>query len=359
MRGTRLPALILSLCVVIATVPTLTAASASVAAPDATVKSAVTGVQPAARAIILRIVGSGSPESCTSGKVVKAVAGGGKVRFNCGPDPMTIVMKRTAKIVNANPKTIINGNGLYGGGDVTLSGGQDRRILYQNTCDAAQGWTTDHCDDQRRPVLVVRNLTLRAGNSTGDDTEGGGGGALFVRGGQLRVINSVFAKNRCDRTGPDLGGAAIRMLSHWTKEPAYVSQSVFRGGRCSNGAGISSIGVSWKIVDSLFKNNRAVGRGANPAPEGSPGGGSGGAIYMDGNRMKLNLHRSTLHDNSAREGGGAIFFVSNDRTGRMVIANSELYDNRSESFETDGLPGIFYLGVDPPRIVNGTTLSER
>jgi hypothetical protein len=361
MRRNRLPALTvtraLALVLVAATGPTSVGASGSAAGWAA--GWAATGVRPAERAIILRIVGTGTPESCTSGKVVKAIAAGGKVRFNCGPDPVTIVMKRTAKIVNANPRTIINGKGLYGGGNVTLSGAQDRRILYQNTCDAAQGWTTDHCDNQRRPVLVLRNLKLRAGNSTGDDTEGGGGGALFVRGGQLRVINSVFAKNRCDRTGPDLGGAAIRVLSHWTKEPAYVSESVFRGGRCSNGAGISSIGVSWKIVDSLFKNNRAVGRGANPAQEGTPGGGSGGAIYMDGNRMKLNLRRSTLHDNSAREGGGAIFFVSNDLSGRMVIANSELYDNRSESFETDGLPGIFYLGVDPPRIVNGTTISAR
>ncbi len=312
--------------------------------------------EPAKRAITLRIVGTGTPESCTSGKVVKAVAAGGKVRFNCGLEPVTIVMKRTAKIVNSNPKTIINGKGLYGGGDVTLSGGGDRRILYQNTCDPAQTWTTDHCDNQRRPLLVLRNLRLRGGNSTGDDTEGGGGGAVFVRGGQLRVLNSVFAKNRCDRNGPDLGGAAIRVLSHWTKRPVFVADSVFRRGRCSNGAAISSIGVSWKIVDSVFKHNRAVGRGANPAQEGTPGGGSGGAIYMDGNRMKLNLRRSTLHDNVAREGGGAIFFVSNDRTGRMTIAKSTLYDNRSQSFETDGLPGIFYLGVEPPRIVRGTTI---
>lgn len=306
----------------------------------------------AAQAITVRIVGSGTPASCTSAKVVKAVAAGGKVRFNCGPDPVTIVMTETAKIVNTNRKTVINGGGL-----VTLSGAGKRRILYQNTCDAAQVWTTNHCDRQRRPLLVLRDLTLRQGNSTGDFTEGGGGGAVFVRGGQLRVIDSTFSKNRCDRTGPDLGGAAIRVLSHWPKKRVQVSGSEFRGGRCSNGAALSSIGVSWRIVDSLFKNNRAIGTGANPAQSGTPGGGSGGAIYMDGNRMKLIVRRSTLAGNSAREGGGAIFFVSNNRTGTMTLAKSTLTNNTSESFESDGLPGIFFLGARPPALINGTTIS--
>ena len=89
---------------------------------------------------------------------------------------------------------------------VTFSGAGKRRILYQNTCDAAQTWTTNHCDNQRFPLLVVRNLKLRDGNSTGEFTEGGGGGAILVRGGQLRVIDSVFVKNRCDRTGPTWAG---------------------------------------------------------------------------------------------------------------------------------------------------------
>ena len=53
----------------------------------------------------VRLVGSGTPESCTSDKVVKAVAAGGKVQPNCGPDPVTIRMRETAKVVNTNRKT--------------------------------------------------------------------------------------------------------------------------------------------------------------------------------------------------------------------------------------------------------------
>jgi hypothetical protein len=53
---------------------------------------------------------------------------------------------------------------------------------------------------------------------------------------------------------------------------------------------------------------------------------------------------SEIRDNHANEGGGAIFFVSNDRTGTLVIEDSILSGNPSDGFETPGLPGIFYLG---------------
>jgi len=38
--------------------------------------------------------------------------------------------------------------------------------------------------------------------------------------------------------------------------------------------------------------------------------------------------------NHAREGGGAIFFVSNDRSGILEIRSSTLRDNPSNGFET-------------------------
>jgi hypothetical protein len=293
-----------------------------------------------------RVVGTGTPASCTSQAVVIAVAAGGTITFDCGPDPVTIVMKETAKVVNTNPVTVIDGGGL-----VTLSGAGKRRILYQNTCDPAQVWTTDHCDRQRDPLLVLKGLTFTRGNSTGETYEGGGGGAVFVRGGRLRVIESRFDRNRCDRTGPDLGGAAIRVLS--VVAPVKVRSSIFSRGRCSNGAAISSIGVSWNIRTSLFTKNRAIGHGANPARPGTPGGGSGGAIYLDGNDFTLRMKRSVLTGNRAKEAGGAIFFVSNDRTGTMTLSASTLRDNPSLGFET--YPGIFFLGAKAS-FVDGTTV---
>ena len=158
------------------------------------------------------VVGTGTPASCTSRAVVRAVATGGLITFACGPGPVTIAMKKTAKVVNTSASVVLDGGGL-----VTLSGGGQRRILYMNTCDRAQVWTTSHCDDQAEPRLVVRRMRFADGNATGETTDGGGGGAIFVRGGRLKVVDSEFVDNRCDRTGPDLGGGAVRVLDQYRR----------------------------------------------------------------------------------------------------------------------------------------------
>jgi hypothetical protein len=294
-----------------------------------------------------QVVGKGTRASCTSAAVVRAVRRGGVIRFACGPGPVTIRMRRTAKVVNTSRRVVIDG-----GGRVTLSGMGKRRILYQNTCDPKQIWTTSHCNDQAHPRLILRNLTFARGNATGQRYDGGGGGAVFARGGQLKIVNSTFVANRCDRRGPDLGGAAVRVLDQYEDRVVHVVGSTFTDGRCSNGGAISSIGVSWRIENSTFVGNRAVGHGANPARPGTRGGGSGGAIYLDGNRFTLSLVRTIVRRNLANEGGGAVFFVSNDRTGTMRIRRSRLVHNPSRGFETRGLPGIFFLGARRPTIIN-------
>jgi len=299
------------------------------------------------------IIGNGSPQACTSQAVVDAVAQGGIITFDCGPDPVTIVMAATAKVFNnTGPEIVIDG-----GGKVTLGGGGERRILYMNTCDQAQVWTTSHCQNQDHPRLTVQNLGFVDGNSTslGEDLEGGGG-AIWVRGGRFKIVNSVFARNSCAPTGPDVGGASVRVFSQFDNQPVYVVNSTFGGGpsfanSCSNSGGISSIGVSWTIINSMFTDNETTGWGANPARGGTPGGGNGGAICLDGNTMTLTVQGTRIENNHA-EGGGAIFFVSNDRSGHLIIEDSALRNNPSDGFETAGFPGIFYLGDGPIQVSN-------
>jgi hypothetical protein len=298
------------------------------------------------------VIGNGTPQGCTSQAVVNAVAQGGIITFNCGPDPVIIVMNATAKVFNnTGPEIVIDGGGL-----VTLSGGGNRRVLYMNTCDQAQVWTTSHCQNQDHPRLTVQNLGFVDGNATsqGQDLEGGGG-AIWVRGGRFKIVSSVFARNTCAPTGPDVGGASVRVFSQFDNQPVYVVNSTFGGGpgfanSCSNAGGISSIGVSWTIINSLFTDNETTGWGANPSRGGTPGGGSGGAIYLDGNTMTLRVLGTRIEDNHAVEGGGAIFFVSNDRSGHLIIEDSLLRNNPSDGFET--IPGIFYLGNGPIQISN-------
>ena len=84
---------------------------------------------------------------------------------------------------------------------------------------------------------------------------------------------------------------------------------------------------------------QAIGLGANPAKSGTSGGGSGGAIYTDGNGYNLLIDGTVMSDNTAPEGGGAIFFVVDADGGTLNIDSSTLHDNSSGAFQN--APGIF------------------
>ena len=88
---------------------------------------------------------------------------------------------------------------------------------------------------------------------------------------------------------------------------------------------------------------------------GSPGGGNGGAFYLDGNTFTFTACGTQVTNNSARELAGAVFFVSNDRSGTLVIRDSVLRDNPSHGFETQGYPGIYVLADGAPQ-VSGSTI---
>ncbi len=301
------------------------------------------------------VIGTGTPESCTAEAFIAAVALGGKITFNGGPNPFTITLPRPAKVFNNMPDLVIDGGGL-----VTLSGGGATRILYMNTCDQNQVWTTNHCQDQEHPQLTVQNLTFIDGNSKNesDVDNRGGGGAIWVRGGRFKVVNCRFFNNVCASEGPDVGGAAIRVFSQYQGLPVYVVNSTFGGAAGygntgANGGGISSIGVSWSIYNSLFSYNRAIGNGGNPAAAGTPGGGSGGAIYNDGNTMSLALYGTLLEQNQVNAFGSAIFFVTNNHLGDLHIEDSVIRHNLGGSWYT--LPGIS-MHSDTPRVIINSTI---
>jgi hypothetical protein len=258
--------------------------------------------------------------------------------FNCGPDPVTITLDRPAEVFNdSNPDVVIDGAGL-----ITLSGGGRTRILYMNTCDSTRHWTTSHCQDQDHPRLTVQNLTFVDGDSRGE-TPYDGGGAIWARGGRLKIVNCRFFRNHCDSLGPDVGGGAVRVFDQHGDLPVYVVNTTFGGAdgygnAGSNGGGISSIGVSWTIINCLFSYNRAIGNGGNPAQRGTPGGGSGGAIYNDGNKMTLALYGTRIERNQVNAFGSGIFFVSNNHTGNIYIKDCIIRENTGGSWYA--LPGI-------------------
>jgi hypothetical protein len=307
-----------------------------------------------------RVIGKGKPAGCTSAAVVRAVAAGGIITFDCGPTPVTIVMSSTANVNKTRRLVVIDGGGL-----ITLSGGGKRRILFSDTC--AGHWSTPNCTDQPSPQIVVQNITFKDGYdgtpqaTCGDNVPscwyGGvnGGGAIYVQGGQFRAVNSRFVGNRCYANGPDLGGGAIRALDQYQNRPVYITNDTFRGGRCSNGGALSSIQVQWNILNSQFIDNKAIGSGANPAKPGTPGGGSGGAAYFDGKDNNVLIAGTVMAGNTAREGGGAVFDVVNTGFGALTFNQSHLHHNVSEGFET--FPGVYYE-IDGknsrPEMINST-----
>ena len=305
-------------------------------------------VPPAGRAVNTshpdHVIGHGTPASCISSAVVRAIAEGGIIRFNCGKKPVTILMTATAAVAKTEHLVVLDGGGL-----VTLSGGGKRRILFSDTCAGVR--STHDCINQPYPQIVVQNISFRDGFSGTHQATctanaprcwyGGvsGGGAIYAEGGQFKAVNSRFVDNRCYRYGPDLGGGAVRVLAQYQNRPVYINSDTFTGGRCSNGAALSSISVQWDVVNSVFTNNEATGWGANPAARGTPGGGSGGAIYNDGTDYNTLIAGTVIKNNSAREGGGAIFYVVDYGWGRLTLDGSHLHDNPSGQFQS--YPGVF------------------
>ena len=58
--------------------------------------------------------------------------------------------------------------------------------------------------------------------------------------------------------------------------------------------------------------------------------------------MTLRVDGTLIEAIAPTEGGSAIFFVSNDRTGSVEIERSTLRKNTGDGFSTH--PGIFFLG---------------
>ena len=278
--------------------------------------------------------------------MVAAVANGGIITFSCGPKPVTITMAATAKIVHGD-RIVIDG-----GGKVTLSGGGKIRILSMNTCH--------NCWEQTGPHLIVQNMRFADGYSGARQTGASsdyGGGSIFDRGGQLTVVNSAFVGNRCYQYGPDLGGGAIRAYGMDMSTPVYITKDTFSGNTCSNGGAVSGLYANFVVINSLLTGNKAIGWGQNPALPGTPGGGSGGAIYTDGDTYNLIINGTVIRSNSALEGGGGIFCVVNNDHGALTIEHSALHQNPSGQFQD--APGIFdsFNGHDVQPTVIDSTIS--
>lgn len=285
------------------------------------------------------VVGDGTPASCTESALDAAVQAAGVVTFDCGAAPVTIKLTQQITIKNDAGPEGLGDTVIDGGGKVTLDGGGQTRILYLNACQPP--YNSSHCQSFNHPQLTVQNLTF-ANAQVQETTQGGG--AIYVNGGTLKVVNSIFTNNHCATTDNEIHGGAIATYLQTT--PVLIVGSTFGGGpglgnSCSVGGALGSIGTSYTVINSTISGNSATGLG------------SGGGIDNDGDTYTLTLCGVTLTNNVAKTFGGGIFQVSNDGTGTTVIDDTVISGN---SIPTKGQGGGLYLqGTDVA--ITGSTIS--
>jgi hypothetical protein len=306
------------------------------------------------------VIGDGTPASCTSAELVAAAEQGGTITFDCGPDPITILLDDTIDLP-IDTDTIVDGGGL-----VTLDAqGQRRHFLFE------------HPDWMNNPTkIVLQRLRLINGSAPlgeyfPQDPENplcaygykdGSGGSIFVRNGVLHVIECEFEDNAAALEGPDVAGGAIYALG---VPEVVIVRSVFVGNRASNGGAVGMLFANPDIYDSVFEDNVALGFGQNYVEPGCPefnhaeqggAGGNSGAVVFDGLNDEGNPYTicgTVFRNNRANELGGALFRTPNAGVREMVIDRSLFEGN------TARLGGVSFLMQNDVTITGSTFADNR
>lgn len=295
--------------------------------------------QPADTSSPTTVVGTGTEASCTLAQLKAAATAGGVITFNCGSGPVTILVTATLNLPTSK-NTLIDG-----GNKITLDGGGVVQILNFNS----PGFQTNTMG------LTLQHITLINGKTTPTQAiptapapcsqgwDDGEGGALYMRDGNLTIIDSIFMNNQAAPLGPDTGGGAIYVLG--SKNGVLIVGSTFSNNAASNGGAVGCLFSELDVYNSLVSNNTATGNGANNDDASKcsvinngqnevGSGGNGGALYSDGNSVNVTLCGDAILNNSAGVNafGGGLFFTSNDMGGTLTIADTTMTGNTGGSW---------------------------
>lgn len=255
------------------------------------------------------ILGTGTAGSISTAQIQAALDAGGAIVLNQGAAPSTIVVTQT---LVASRATVLDGGGL-----VTLSGGDARRIFSLVNPNPAQN----------APLfgITLQNLTLTDARITD-----GRGAAIykehdfeFPHKVSLKLVNCRFADNDAplDATPQDDGGGAFygELLNR-----IDIGNCLFENNSGSNGGALYSLGsLRLNIIDSVFESNRAIGTGGNPG-----GGGNAGALGVDGGARLVDICRTQFIGNDSNAYGGGFFSVMYDAQSRSRFEDVEFRNNR-------------------------------
>jgi hypothetical protein len=308
--------------------------------------------QPADTSHPTTVVGTGTAASCTFSALSAAVTKGGVVTFDCGSAPVTIKVTSTMN-VPIGMNTVIDGGSL-----VTLDGGSAVEILSFNSPNFQaneNGLTLQHMsfvNGKQTPTQAIPVAPAPCSQGWDD----GEGGALYMRDGNLTVIDCIFTNNQAAPLGPDTGGGAIYMLG--SKHGALIVSSTFTGNFASNAGAVGGLFAELDVYDSLFTGNKAVGNGANNNDPSKcsamnngqnevGSGGNGGALYSDGNSVNIVLCGDDIEDNAAGMGafGGGLFFTSDNMMGTLTITDTTMMGNTGGSWTNVSTGSVTNVGT--------------
>jgi len=324
------------------------------------------GAQPADVSKPTIVIGTGTADSCTFDLLNTAVKKGGIITFNCGTGPVTIPVTATLK-PPITASTVIDGSNT-----VTLDGGGAVQIFYFNDPDWMKNenrLTLQHLtviNGKTTPIEVIPTAPAPCSQGYND----GEGGALFMRNGNLTIIDCIFSNNQAAPRGPDTGGGAIYILG--SKHGALIANSTFTNNSASNAGAVGALFATLEIYDSTFRDNKATGDGANSddatkcdainnGQNEVGSGGNGGAIYQDGgSSTNVFLCGVDVRNNAAGTGafGGGVFMTSNDFSGTITVQDSTITGNTGGSWtQVNSGPNLgtaFGVNAKSSTIVNST-----
>ncbi len=316
------------------------------------------------------VIGTGTSASCTFDALRAAVTKGGIITFQCG-GAVTIPVTSTMNLPTGTDTVIDGGN------TVTLDGQK-----------SVQLFRFDHGDWMKNETRVtLQHLTLVNAKATPTEVipsapapcsqgfNDGQGGAIYMRDGNLTIVDCTFSNNQAAPRGPDTGGGAIYV--NGSKHGVIIAGSVFLNNSASNAGAVGGLFATLEIYDSLFRDNRATGDGANSDDASKcdamnngqhevGSGGNGAAIYQDGaSATNVLLCGVDVENNAAGTGafGGGVFMTSNDFSGTITVQDSVISGNTGGHWtqvnQGPDLGTAFGVNAKSSSIVNSTLQGVR
>jgi predicted outer membrane repeat protein len=281
-------------------------------------------------------IGSGTAASCQTNTAINAfsaaVAAGGTIDFNCGPNPVSIKVNTSVTdktvTVNGGERITLSGEDLRqiflltGSANLTLnditlidgSAGQGGAVYIGAQARATINrsfLTSNSADTLGGAIYNLGTLTINR-TSLGSNSAGNNGGAIYNSGGTVNINDSYLIGNQA------VNGAGLYTVNGQTT----LIRSAFRSNTSSSqGGGLSAFGNT-QITNVTFSNNRAL---------------QGGGLYSGSSVITVGIVNATFSENRADIGGAILRNSASTVTVRnSIIANSRNSNDTSPSLNCDG-----------------------